>query len=412
MRYFGLLLIILAACGEPPQNEEVELKHEKLAPGPWRFTLDLNGTELPFQAEVRLTGYGEFDVEIRNAQERLVAEDGKIVGDSIFFTMPLFDSEFRGHVESPHLITGYWYNYTRDDYRIPFVAEHGKEYRFSPRGDDVDIPNRYKITVLPPNADPYTAVLLVNKDSSNTYTGTVMRETGDYRFLEGAVIQNKLYLSMFNGNQAYYFSAEIADDALVNGEYLSGNHYRATWEGVVDSTYFPPDPTKMARLKDGVERIDFSLPNQNGEVMTWEDMNYDGKVVVIEITGSWCPNCLDAKRAIHRLFEEFDADEVAFLPINFEISDSLSRVLPSILRMQRATGGEMPFLFGGKATRENVETALPMLEGFRAYPTLIFVDKQGKVARIYTGFYGPGTGAHYDNFMRDTHELLKRLVDA
>ena len=68
------------------------------------------------------------------------------------------------------------------------------------------------------------------------------------------------------------------------------------------------------------------------------------------------------------------------------------------------------FLYGGKASIENVSADFPMLNGIMSYPTLIFIGPDRKVEDIYTGFYGPGTGMYYDQFMNHTDSLLSRLV--
>src|SRR5690606_10382841 len=118
---------------------------------------------------------------------------------------------------------------------------------------------------------------------------------------------------------------------------------------------------------------------------------------------SWCPNCMDANRALEELTADYPEEEVEILHINFELYDDLQRALPGIERMRKATGvSRGDFLFGGKATRENVARALPGLEGFRSYPTLIFIGKDRSVARIHTGFYGQGTGEHHERFLEDT----------
>ena len=412
MRFLLFLIIIaLTACsGQTDQNKP--LPHDKLAPGPWRFTLDLNGTELPFQTMLNLTGSGRFSLEIENAGERILAKDGRVVGDSIYIYMPTFNSEFRGRVESPFLLAGYWYNHNKGAYRIPFVADQGKTFRFSPTRDTTNIPRRYKVVFSPKKDNSFDAILELYRDSTDKLTGTFLTETGDYRFLEGNIIQNRLYLSTFDGSHAYYFSAVIGDNKLTQGIFKSGIHYETSWQGVADTVFTLTDPTALTSLKYGMDTIDFRLPNQSGDTVSWSDLNLKDKVVIVEITGSWCPNCMDANRALSDLLKGYDKNVVTVLPITFEITDDLERALPSINRMQAATGMGNSFLFGGKANRENVERALPMLDQFMSYPTLIFVGKDRRVARIFTGFYGPGTGSHYDEFMTDSKSLLDSLVAA
>jgi len=51
------------------------------------------------------------------------------------------------------------------------------------------------------------------------------------------------------------------------------------------------------------------------------------------------------------------------------------------------------YLFCGSTGDANVELRLrSQLNDFYAYPTTIFVDKNGVVKKIHVGFNGPGTG--------------------
>ena len=65
---------------------------------------------------------------------------------------------------------------------------------------------------------------------------------------------------------------------------------------------------------------------------------------------------------------------------------------------------------GGKASKKVAEEKFPMLSSVSSFPTLIFIGKDREVKEVYTGFYGPGTGTFYDDFMTSKEELLAKLV--
>jgi len=52
-----------------------------------------------------------------------------------------------------------------------------------------------------------------------------------------------------------------------------------------------------------------------------------------------------------------------------------------------------------------------MLLKIRLFPNNIFIDKKGMVRKIHTGFYGPGTGMYYTNYVRETEALLDGLLN-
>lgn len=63
----------------------------------------------------------------------------------------------------------------------------------------------------------------------NNLTGTFLTESGDYRYLDGTVQANKLYLSCFDGAHAFLFEGKIEADNTINGIFYSGKNYKATW---------------------------------------------------------------------------------------------------------------------------------------------------------------------------------------
>ena len=223
-------------------------------------------------------------------------------------------------------------------------------------------------------------------------------------------MNKKLYLSAFDGSHAFLFTADISGDSLLNGTFTSGIHYSATWKAKADSTFSLRNPEKLTYLKPGYDKIDFKLPNENGDTVTWEDLNLDGKVVIIDIMGSWCPNCMDAGRAIHQLVSKYSVDQIVVLPVAYEISSDFGASKKHIDKMLKDLDMKPHFLFGGKAAVQNTSDDFPMLNGIMSYPTLIFIGPDRKVEDIYTGFYGPGTGKYYDQFMDHTDSLLSRLV--
>ena len=62
--------------------------------GTWRGVLTTNGGELPFNFETKMQD-GHLFFEIINGTERINADEVKVIDDSVFIKMPVFDSESR-----------------------------------------------------------------------------------------------------------------------------------------------------------------------------------------------------------------------------------------------------------------------------------------------------------------------------
>lgn len=413
--YLLLLITFLSACAQTNNEEnknDSAQSHSITEDGTWRFSFQIRNKELPFLVDFKNVNSQNPEAIIHQGERTIVCKDFKIEKDSIFITIPTYNTFLKGRIESEDLITGEWYNTISDvdeNYTLPFIAERGKDYKFTPAASNIQLPGRYKITMQAGSDRERTYVLKINQTPEKV-NASIMTESGDYGYLEGNVSNDMLYLSSFDGGYAYLFTAFIDGDSLTDGKFYSGYHHKSDWYAAADTTFELRDPKSLTFLKEGYDKIDFRLPNQDGDTVTWADLNLDNKVVIVDIMGSWCPNCLDAGVAIKELISKYDKKDIATVSIAFERTDDLAEARKRVFNVQDHLGLEKKFLFGGKVSRENAEKALPMLNRVMSYPTLIFVDKNQNIAEIYTGFYGPGTGEKYTEFMNQTQELLDKLV--
>ncbi len=405
-----IAVIAFTSCSTQKADKEKQSEQEnKIQSGDWRFSFQIENEELPFNVELLNFESKDPKAIFKNGTERIESTQCKIIGDSIYITLPVFDTELRGRIESENLITGQWINPSRKNYHIPFVAEYDKEFRFTPTKTSTVLPKRYHAVFEPNTEDTWNAILILEQKPENV-TGTFLTETGDYRFLEGNIMNNKLYLSTFDGSHAFLFTADIQGDSLINGTFLSGTHYKAKWIAKADTAFKLRPPEDLTYLKEDGKHFDFRLPNSNGDTVTWTDLNLDNKVVIVDIMGSWCPNCMDASVALNQLVNKYNSNDIEVLPIAFELTQNLEAARERVFKMQSDLGLDKKFIFGGHVNKEKAEATFPMLNHIMSYPTLIFIGKNREIKRIYTGFYGPGTGKYYAEFMAETEELLDGLV--
>jgi len=377
--------------------------------GSWRFVMDLGNTSLPFNAI--LAGSDESPTFlIVNADEQIELENVVFANDSIRAFFPVFQSELKLRVEAPGLVSGKWINHNKKDYSISIVGEYNQDFRFTSSKSSKTIPSRYKVLFDPTSDEPWDAILKIYNNEGKL-TGTFLTETGDYRYLQGNIMNNKVYLSTFDGSHAFYFEADIQGDSLLNGVFLSGTHYQTDWLGSANQEFELTPPDKLTYIKDGFDYFDFSLPNQDGDTVGWNELNVNDKVVIVDIMGTWCPNCLDANKAIQRLISEYDQSDIDLITIAFEKTDDLDIAKERVFKMQSKLGLQKRFLFGGKASKKSASQAFPMLNHIMSYPTLIFIDRNREIRQIYTGFYGPGTGTYYEDFMEETDSLIASMIN-
>ena len=127
--------------------------------------------------------------------------------------------------------------------------------------------------------------------------------------------------------------------------------------------------------------------------------------------GSWCPNCLDETRYLTELHEKYKKSGLQIVALAFERTRSEAQALKNLEALKARTTATYPFLLAAWNRKTKAAEILPMLNHVMSFPTAIFIDKKGKVRKIHTGFYGPGTGEYYKKFTTETEAFVKQLLD-
>ncbi len=133
--------------------------------------------------------------------------------------------------------------------------------------------------------------------------------------------------------------------------------------------------------------------------------------MIVSILGSWCPNCLDEMAFLAPWYDENKDRGVEVIGIAFERKNDFDYAKKALTQLKNRFDASYPLLFGGEVGKESVAGVLPELNNFSSYPTSIFIDKQGKVRKIHTGFNGPATGLFYDEYIKDFNTLVDTLLN-
>ncbi len=230
MRLFLAMVIGLGVASCAKQKAEFKT-------GIWRGVIELQGQQLPFNFEViKDTSY---KVYLKNAGERLLLDEVTLSGDTVNMVLHIFDAELRAKINGDEL-SGYYVKNFEKDYRLPFHAKFGKAFRFEKVSKEasVDFSGKYAVRFI---HDKDTAISVgVFSQHGNHIEGTFLNQDGDYRYLEGSVVNGKMWLSTFDGHHAYLFSA-TRHDKILSGDYWSGKGRHETWIGTADENAALPD---------------------------------------------------------------------------------------------------------------------------------------------------------------------------
>ena len=412
-----VLMLALLTGGLYAQAQQ----RNNLSGGQWRGELErADGNNIIFNFEVNKKE-GKSIVYIRNAAERLAVDDITIAQDSVFIKLPFFDSQFRAVFINDNQIKGVWIKRLADrNLVMPFTAINNgaKSYRFnaSVRKPVADITGRWAASFSDAGHKRTAEAVGVFNQQGTALTGSFLNPSGDYRYLEGAVDGDSLRLSGFDGGYALLFTAKIDDAKKISGgKFFSGVGAPRIWEASKDAAAALAGNSSSALLKQGVSpKLDFTFKDVDGRPVSIHEKRFKDKVVIVQILGSWCPNCMDETAFMAEVYKKYKSKGVEIVGLAYERTTDFTRSQQSVRNFMKRLKVEYPVLITPVAVNDpqRAEKTLPQLEKIPAFPTTIFADRKGEIQKIHAGFNGPGTGEEYEKQKQEYYDIIDRLLAA
>lgn len=378
----------------------------------YRASLQLPGGELPFGLSITEEG-GKLVGWIINGQERLRIDETSVTDGQLLLRMPGYENRITARREGGQLLGELYMVKARARHqKIPFTAQRGAPVRFFPQAEAPggDVSGRWAVNFTDQDGGSYIAVGEFVQVGSDVI-GTFLTPTGDYRFLSGEMRGGKLYLSTFNGGQAFLFHGDLsADGATLTGDYWSGLAWHETFAAKRDDKASLGDTTQVTAVRDAKARFEFTFPDITGKPVSLSDPQFKDQVVIVALGGSWCPNCHDEAALLAALREKYGAEGLEVVGLMFEQFEDVAEAREAVARFRDRWNITYPLLLTGTTTQDPAAPRLPQLDGIHGYPTTIFIDRKGLVRHIHTGFSGPATGEHYTELARDFEELVRTLL--
>lgn len=402
MRFVLLVFFVvsLVSCKKEYSN--------KMQHGHWLGELQVNGNKtLPFNFEVT----ADKSLKIFNADEVILVDEVTYKNDSVFIKMPIFEGSFALKLAKDSM-TGRFVNVDMA-MDLPFKATYNSKQRFEVKEPaTVDLSGNWEVTFKPYTDQAEYLAEGVFQQKDHYLTGTFRTELGDYRYLEGVVNGDGLQLSAFDGSHAFLFVGTVKDNSLT-GTFYSGNKWSAAFEGVRNEHFELSDASELTTLQNDQGPFEFSFPDERGQMISLKDDQFQNKVVVVQLMGTWCPNCLDESVYFSEYAKLNSEKDIAFVALAFENAKTDSLAFKSIKRLKDRLGIDYPILLAQSGTSDKVEAQkkLPMLNQVISYPTTLFIDKAGKVRKIHTGFNGPATGEKYVVFKKEFETFVDQLLE-
>ena len=372
--------------------------------GAWRAALDLAGGPLKFGIDFA-TSDGDLSARLCNADACQPFSSLAWVGDdSLVLEMGDYAAAIRTRVSGDSL-TGFYRNVgNRGPRTIPFRASRGS-WPIEP--PTAALTGRWDATFRP--IERPSPRLLDFRRTARGLEGTIVSNSGDYGLFWGRAEADSFSMSHFDGSFVYMLSGRLDGDTL-RGIFHAGLRTQTPFVAV--RTTGEPHltaPSEVVRA-DSTGPFRFAFPSIDGTMVTSDDPQFRGKVVIVEILGTWCPTCHDAAPTVASLYQRYRDRGLEAVGLAYEVTGDSAIDGALVRRFRDKFGITFPLLLAGVNDSESPGATQPQLSGPIAFPTTIFLDRSGRVRRVHAGFYGPATGAAHEALERDFEEFVERLL--
>jgi peroxiredoxin len=383
--------------------------HAQAAPiaGTWHGAATVKGQQVPMT--LRITGVsGNLKAALLNGPESSPATDVAFTDNHLVVTFNYFARTIHATLADGKL-TGTFDSATTALSLVlqPEAADSvSKEPTAGPVGDwEVAVrsakgESAWDLRIQPPSSGTTKAVIQrIDGDTGSLY-GSYDAATKSYRF------------SHFTAaGPALYSVVEQADGTLLLSNLLNDKQTNLTARRPADARKqnlpAPTDPTQQTTIKDPAAPFRFSFPDLSGKLVSNTDPQFDGKVVIVAIGGSWCPNCHDEAPFLESLYKQFHTRGLEIVDLSFEEADQLKDPtrLHAFIDRYRLT---YTVLVAG--VPDQLTEKITQANDLNCWPTSFFLGRDGRVKEIHAGFAGPANPLAHEQLKKDVTELIEKLL--
>jgi len=378
-RFAVAFLALVAVAIAQPVNQSVA--------GKWDATIKINGVETPFPLEISGSG-DNVTASFFNGDDRYPSTEGRFENGRLFLRWAYYEATLEARLQDGAL-EGQYAGTRRMKGPFKIRATPASATKASAAGSAPNIDGLWEIPNKSGKGE--LAWRFVIQQTGANAVATILRVDGDTGTISGAFQGDKFVLSHFDGARAHLLQITPAADGTLdilqdaNTKMTAYRPAAARAKGLPE----PTDPNLHTTMKDASEPFRFSFPDLNGRVVSNTDARFQGKVLLIEITGSWCPNCHDEAPFLAEMYRKYGGQGLEIVSLSFEEADQLTN--PTRLRaFVKKYGLEFPVLLCGDPDEANAK--LSQLANWNTWPATLFVDRKGRVRGIHAGFPSSGSG--------------------
>jgi thiol-disulfide isomerase/thioredoxin len=368
--------------------------------GRWDAVVVVNDIEIPFRLDIGQTPAG-VNGSFFNGDERIESTSGTFSGDTLRLSYDHFATRLEARLIDGQL-DGRYERLRGAPY--PFRARPAE----APTPASGEVPSIGGLWHIPVKSSKGEAAwrFIVHQHGSDV-SAAILRVDGDTGALTGRYLDGKFVLSHFSGQRPALMEVTLEPDgslALLQNRRTPMTAVREAEAGE-RRVPAPTDPDRHSFARNRRERFTFSFPDADGKVVSSDDERFRNKVVVVSITGTWCPNCHDEAPFLTELYEKYRALGLEIVAFSFEEAGQLQD--PSRLKAYAARYGiSYPMLLAG--VPDQLTEKVPQIENLNSFPTTIFLGRDGLVRDVHAGFPSKASGRFYT----ETRDSIGQLVEA
>jgi thiol-disulfide isomerase/thioredoxin len=376
----GSVLAIAFAAGGAARADDIA--------GRWSATAKVSGAEIPFRLDFTDQGGVVRATFFDGDKPTNPSAPGRLDANHLHLTFPSYAAAL-DLTESAGALDG---TYTRGRTITPIHADRApKRLAANAAASAPKIGGEWIIPQA--SAKGERAWRLIVKQTGAQVSAAILRVDGDTGTLNGRYADGVFRLSHFAGERPALLEIRPAPNGELKLSLTDGDG-RADLSALrpaqaLASGFAPADPTHFTGVNDPGAPFQFAFEDLDGHRVANTDPRFRGKVVVVDVMGSWCPNCHDEAPFLQAMYAKYHKQGLEIVALDFEPADQLAN--PQRLKAFVARYGlTYTVLLAGEP--KEVHDKLPQAQNLSAWPTTFFLNRKGRVDEVHVGFTSPGSG--------------------